>query len=112
MKRVYIILSIFGFIAPNIFVAKETIETGNVLLLLDPSATIKGMFATTISTAFVIDLLAVVLVFFIWTYYQAKKLKIKNVGLIWMLTLFFGMGGTFPLFLYWREKKKAVVEVN
>ncbi len=105
MKKIYLLLAVIGFIAPNIFVAKESMETGNILLWLDPPATIKAMFGTNISTAFVVDLLAVALVFFVWTYIEAKKLNIKNVWLIWVLTLLFGLGGSFPLFLYWREKK-------
>ena len=105
MKTIYFFLAIIGFIAPNVFVAKESIETGNILLWLDPPATLQAMFGTTISTAFVVDLLAVVLVFFVWTYFEARKLEIKKVWLIWLLTLLFGLGGSFPLFLYWREKK-------
>ena len=101
MKKIYLILAIIGFIVPNIFVAKESIETGNILLWLDPQATIKALFGNTISTAFILDILAVLLVFFVWTYKEAKKLGIKNVWLIWLLTLLFGLGGPFPLFLSW-----------
>jgi hypothetical protein len=106
MKKVYLVLAVIGFIIPNIFVAKESIETGNILLWLDPQATVKALFGNTISTAFIVDILAVLLVFFVWTYNEAKKLGIKNVWLIWVLTLLFGMGGPFPLFLSWREKKR------
>ncbi|NJN42345.1 MAG: DUF2834 domain-containing protein [Flammeovirgaceae bacterium] len=42
---------------------------------------------------------------FYWTYNEAKKYQLKNVWQIWVLTLLFGMAGTLPLFLYWREKK-------
>ena len=105
MKRFYLIATILGFIAPNIFVLKESIETGNILLWLDPMATINSMFTNTIATAFIVDLLAVVAVFFYWTYHEAKKHQIPKVWQIWVLTLLFGMAGTLPLFLYWREKK-------
>lgn len=32
MQRIYLILAILGFIAPNILVAIESFETGNILL--------------------------------------------------------------------------------
>lgn len=104
MKRLYLILAIVGFIAPNIFVAIESIKTGNILFWLDPGATMNGMFANRISTAFIVDLLVVVFIFFIWTYHEASKIKMRNVWTIWVLTLLFGMAGTLPLFLYLREK--------
>jgi hypothetical protein len=107
MKQVYLILAVIGFIAPNIFVYQESVENGNILLWTDPASTIAGMYANTISTAFVVDLLVVVLVFFIWTYFESKKFHMKNTWIIWILTMMFGMAGTFPLFLYLREKKKA-----
>ena len=108
MKNLYLILAIIGFIAPNIFVAMESVETGNILLWLDPKATIDGMFGNNISTAFIVDLLVVVLVFFIWTYHEARKHKMKNVWIIWVLTMLFGIAGTFPLFLYLRESRKEL----
>ena len=112
MKRTYIFLSVIGFIAPNISVVKESIESGNALFWLDPQATIHAMFGNSISTAFIVDLFAAALTFVVWTYLEAKRLKIKNVWLIWVLLLLFGMGGTFPLFLYLREKKKEQNELN
>lgn len=107
MKNIYLILSVIGFIAPNIFVAVESVETGNVLLWLDPTATINGMFGNRIATAFIVDLLVVVFIFFFWTYHEAKQHGIRNVWVIWVLTMLFGMAGTFPLFLYLREKQKS-----
>jgi hypothetical protein len=106
MKTIYLLFAVLGFVAPNIFVAIESVETGNVLLWLDPPATIRGMFGNRISTAFIVDLLVVVYIFFFWTYHEARQYKIRNVWVIWVLTLLFGMAGTFPLFLYLREKVK------
>jgi hypothetical protein len=105
-KNLLLTLSVAGFIIPNILVSKVSIETGNVLLWLNPTATVAGMYANDISTAFVLDLLCVVSVFFVWTYYEAKRYQTGRVWLIWTLTLLFGMAGTFPMFLYWVEKKK------
>lgn len=108
MKLLYLSLSILGFIAPNILVVKESLETGNWMLWLDPTSTMNGMFANQISSAFIVDLLIVVFVFIIWSYFEAKKYSMKNVGWIWLLTFVFGMAGPFPLFLYLRECKREV----
>lgn len=107
MKTIYLFLAVIGFVAPNIFVAIESVETGNVLLWLDPAATLNGMFGNRIATAFIVDLLVVVFIFFFWTYHEAKRHGIKKVWVIWVLTMLFGMAGTFPLFLYLRESKKS-----
>jgi hypothetical protein len=106
MKRVYLLLAVLGFILPNILVYMVSFETGNILLLLNPAATIAGMFANKISTAFIVDLLVVVFVFFVWTVIEAKRYKIKYVWIYWLLTLLFGMAGSFPLFLYVIETKR------
>ena len=105
MQRTYLILTILGFIAPSIPVAMESVETGNFLLYAQPMATIEGMFANRISTIFMIDLLFVVMVFFIWSYQEAKKHSIKRIGVVWVLTMLLGLAGGLPLFLYLREKQ-------
>ena len=105
MKRIYLVLAIIGFILPNYFVFLESVETGNILLYGNIPATLNGMFANRISTIFIIDLLFGVLVFFFWSYHEAKEKKIDNVIWVWLLTLLLGLAGGFPLFLYLREKK-------
>jgi hypothetical protein len=104
MKSLYLGLAIIGFILPTIFVAMESLETGNILLYTDPVATFNGMFANRISTIFGIDLLFAVLVFFVWSWQEAKKNQIPKVGVVWILTMLFGLAGGFPLFLYLRER--------
>ena len=103
MKNTYRLLSIIGFVLPNIWVVKVSIETGNILLWWNINTTFSEMFANDIATAFIIDLLFVVLVFFVWSYMQAKKHSITNLRLVWVLTMLFGLAGAFPLFLYYRE---------
>src|SRR5262245_38118932 len=104
MKNLYLILAIVGYIVPNILVMLESAQTGNVLFLIDPRATLNGMFASRIASAFILDLLFAVAVFFIWTYREAKKYQMKNVWRYWLLTMLFGLAGTLPLFLYDRER--------
>ena len=103
MKKFYLVLAIIGFIAPNIFVLQESIASGNWFFWLDPMATIEGMFPNRIATAFMIDLLFVVLVFFIWSYVDSKRKGVKNLVWVWIATLLLGLAGAFPLYLYLRE---------
>lgn len=109
MKNLYIFLAIVGFITPNILVFNESVETGNILLWLNPPATINGMFGNRIAAAFITDLLVVVLAALIWIIVESKKLGMKNSWIYVVLTLLFGLAGPLPLFLYQREK---VLEKN
>ena len=103
MKRTYLLLSIIGFVLPNIWVAKISIQSGNFLLWWNIKSTFGDMFANDVSTAFAVDLLWVVVVFFTWSYYQAKKFNIKQLYMVWVFTMLFGLAGGFPLFLYLKE---------
>lgn len=103
MKHLYLFLAILGFMAPNILVVQESMDTGNILLYTNPLATIEGMFASRISTIFMIDLLFAVLVFFMWTYSHRGQLGMKRITATWLLTMLFGLAGGFPLFLYLKE---------
>lgn len=102
MKNTYLLLAIIGTILPNIFVIKETLESGNFMLYADPVATFYGMFANNISSAFAIDLLFVVGLFLWWSYQEAQRLNIPKIGWFWIYTFAFGIAGGLPLFLYFR----------
>lgn len=105
MKNLYLVLAIIGFLAPNILVFIESIETGNVLLYAQMGRTMEQMFANRISTIFSIDLLAVTFFFFIWSFRETKKLAMKMPIAVWICTMLFGLAFGFPLFLYLRERK-------
>lgn len=108
MKNKYLILTIIGTLLPNIFVVRETIASGNILLYAHPFDTFSAMFGNNISSAFITDLLFIVLLFLFWSYKEAKRLNIKNIGLIWIYTFGFGIAGGLPLFLYFRAKKTNI----
>ena len=112
MKSKYLMLAIVGTILPNIFVVQESIETGNIMLYLHPLDTFKGMFANNISSAFVTDLLFIVILFLIWSYKESKKHKIKSIWWIWIYTFAFGIAGGLPLFLHMRMKRTNAMRQN
>lgn len=104
MKKTYLILSVIGFVLPNIWVLKVTVETGNTMLYANPMVTLAQAFANDVSTAFIVDLLFTVVVFMVWSYREAKKHHLKRLALYWLATFLFGIAGALPLFLYAREK--------
>ena len=110
MIKKYLALTIVGTLLPNIFVTIEGIKSGNYLLYTNPIDTFNGMFANNISSAFVTDLLFIVILFLFWTYKESKKYKIKNIALIWVYTFAFGIAGGLPLFLYFKEKNKKPIK--
>ncbi|MDW3651412.1 MAG: DUF2834 domain-containing protein [Bacteroidia bacterium] len=107
MKRSYLLLSILGFVLPNIFVLLESIETGNYLLYARPLETMQLMFANHVSSAFMMDLFFVLILFLIWSYRESQKLGIKKWPLVWLMTFAFGIAFGLPFFLYLREDKKT-----
>lgn len=103
MKKAYLFLAVLGYLVTNPLMLLESYENKNILLWAKPWDTISLLFANRISTIFATDLLFVVLVFFIWSYSESKRVKMKTPWLYWLLTMLFGLAGTLPLFLYARE---------
>lgn len=106
MKTLYLVLAIIGFALPNYLVFWESVETGNILLYVDPATTLESMFANRISSIFSIDLFIAVFIFFAWSYHEAKAHAVKGIGWIWLCTMLFGLAFGFPLFLFRREHNK------
>ena len=103
MQRIYAALAVVGYLAAGVPMLLETARSGNVLFWTDPQRTTQELFANLTSTAFALDLLAVVLVALVWMTREARAVGIGRVWPFWVLTLLFGLGGTLPLFLYVRE---------
>jgi hypothetical protein len=112
MQKLLLFLSGIGFIVPNIFTLKESFEFGNILFWTDPTRTFGALYANNIVTGFTLDLLLMVVVFFVWSNNEAKRLGMNNIYSLWVLTLLFGAAGPFPLFLYLRNKRIAELELN
>lgn len=108
MRNLYLVLTIAGFIIPNIFTAKVSIETGNWLFYAKPMDTIQALLTNDTVIAFSLDLFCAVFVFFIWSFFEGRKHNIPNVWMYWVLSLLFGIAGPLPLFLYQREKRIAM----
>lgn len=104
MRRIYLVLAVVGYLVPGIPMARESLASGNILFWTDPARTTRELFANGTSTAFVLDLLCVVVVLLLWMTVEARRLGIRHVWGFWALALLLGMAGTLPLFLYTRER--------
>jgi hypothetical protein len=107
MERVYLGLAVVGFVVPNTVTLIESVQTGNILFWADPARTISELFVNRTSAAFALDLLAAAVVALVWMTHEAARVGISRVWRFWVLTLLFGLGGTLPLFLYFRERRLA-----
>jgi hypothetical protein len=112
MKRLYSVLTVIGYIAPNWLVLLISIDTGNILLWTRPLETMAGMFANRIAGAFAIDLLFAALVACIWFYFEGRRLGMRRIWGYWLLALAFGLAGTLPLFLLNRERRLEQLDLS
>ena len=110
MKKNLLILTVLGTVLPNYFVIKESIESGNIMLYRDIPQTFEMMFINNASSAFTVDLLFVVFLFFIWSFRQTKGLNRNKMWISWLFTMFLGLSGGLPFFLYLYADQKFVKE--
>jgi hypothetical protein len=107
MEHVYFALAVIGYVLPGVPMVRESIETGNILFWTQPDRTTSELFTNRTSTAFALDLVAVVVVALVWMTREARRVGIRAVWPFWVLTATFGLGGTLPLFLGLRERALA-----
>lgn len=105
IQQVYLALAVIGYVATGVPMLMESARTSNILFWTKPDLTIAGLFGNLTSTAFTLDLMVVVVVALIWITREARRVRIPNVWAFWVLTALFGLGGTLPLFLYFRERR-------
>ncbi|MEA2348411.1 MAG: hypothetical protein QOG62_2198 [Thermoleophilaceae bacterium] len=97
----YAVLTVIG-LAPLIWVAPWAAEYGFDLQLMSD-----GIFGSTLATAVFADVTVSSLVFWVWSFGEAKAR-----GITWwyfpILNLVIGLCFALPLFLYQREKHPAL----
>ena len=98
MRKYYLVLTVLGYAIPNFLVLLESLLNKNILLWSKMDETITALFINRISTIFAVDLLWAVLVFFIWVFVEGKRLNMRQLWKYPLLTLLFGLAGTFPSF--------------
>jgi hypothetical protein len=101
----YLGLAVVGYAAPAIPTIMETLESGNILFWTQPLRTFSELFVNKTSTAFALDLLASALVACVWMVVESRRVGLARPWRFVVLTLLFGLGGTLPLFLWFRERR-------
>ncbi len=104
MKLLYLAMAALGYVLTALLMLLESFENKNVLLWTKPDETVSALFINRITTIFAVDLLWAVLVFFVWVLVEGRRLGMRRLWQYPLLTLLFGLAGTFPLFLYHRQK--------
>ena len=104
MEYLYFALAVVGYILPGVPMVMESIQTGNIGFWTQPGRTVSELFANRTSTAFALDLLGTVAVALIWMTHEARRVGVRSVWVYWLLTSTFGLAGTLPLFLAFRER--------
>ena len=64
---------------------------------------LQSLFSNGAAGGFSADVLISLLVFWIWSYHDAKKLRVKNWWLVLPAGFGVGLSLALPLYLYWRE---------
>ncbi|MBI4851737.1 MAG: DUF2834 domain-containing protein [Acidobacteria bacterium] len=105
MKKLYLILTLVGLVAPYILIVKFTSVHG-----LDLGEFWRQMWASYISSMAMTDLLLSCFIFWIYIRKEASKYKINNLWIYVSSTLAIGLCFALPLFLYVRESKKELLK--
>ena len=112
MQRVYLMLAVVGYLATGVPMLMESARSGNLLFWTKPELTNAALFANLTTTAFTLDLLVVVTTALLWLTREARRVGIGRVWAFWALALLFGLGGTLPLFLFFRERRLSDASVG
>jgi hypothetical protein len=99
-KNIFLSLAILGFVAPYFFFLQVPPESA-----LDLSALIQPLFANHFMQGVGMDLMVSVIVFWVFVFMEANRVKMKNPWLYLLATLLVGLSFALPLFLYFRERQ-------
>lgn len=100
LKHLYLALAIIGVVGPYYFLLTFLVAHG-----LDGRAFVQQLFATQISTFFVVDLIIASIVFIVYLPQEAKRCSIHSWWLCLIPLFAVGLSFALPLFLYVREDR-------
>lgn len=102
-KVFYLTLSTIGLIATWYFNIRHINEHGGFSV----SQFVAEARANPAAISIFNDLSVVALTFFVWSYSESKRLKMRYWPVYTVLTFVVALAFTFPLFLFMRERKLA-----
>jgi len=98
-KNVYLVLAFFGAVLPYSFFARF-LTSGDTTL----GAFVSQLFVTPPASGFTTDLLITSLVFWIWSYGEARSRGMGNWWAYVAVNLIVGLSCALPAFLYFRAR--------
>ena len=104
LQYAYLLLSLAGLIGTWFFNIRFMQETG---WLFDVGAFVKGGYANDASSSLTNDVTVGAFAFFLWSFFEARRLGMKNWWAYFALTWGIAFAFAFPLFLFMRERKLA-----
>lgn len=99
-QLVFIVLAIIGVLVTWYFNIQFMMATEGVSIVPFVQAAYANLASTSISN----DILVVVFTFLFWSYFEAKRLGMKNWWVYAVLAFAIAIAFTFPFFMYKREK--------
>ncbi len=102
MKNTYLSLAVAGTILPYIFFVQFLTSADTNL-----GAFTSQLFATPPASGFTTDLLVTSLAFWVWSFQEAKALKMSRWWVYPLVNLMIGLSCAFPLFLSMRARRYA-----
>jgi Terpene cyclase DEP1 len=101
-KQLYLVFAIIGTIIPWIFFADFFSNQGFNLPLF-----FRSLFVNSVAGGFSVDLLISILLFWIWSFYDAKKHHVKHWWIVLPTASCVGLALALALYLYFREDVSA-----
>jgi len=98
-ERLLLVLTIAGFVVPNVFVGVYLADEG-----LDLGGYFSLWTASVPSTQLLVDLGIAALAFFVWAAVEGPRAGIRRWWLCYPATLLVGLCFGLPLFLWMRER--------
>jgi Terpene cyclase DEP1 len=98
-ERLLLILTVVGFVVPNVFLGIYFAEEGS-----DLSGYFSLWTASVPSTQLLVDLGIAALAFFIWAAVEGPRAGIRRWWLCYPATMLVGLCFGLPLFLWMRER--------
>ncbi len=100
MRKVYLTLSVIGFVLPYYFLVSFVLTNG-----LDAGLFFRQLFANPAAAMFTTDLVISSFVFWAFAYPEAQKHQMRYLWVYILANLLVGLSFALPLFLYFREAR-------
>ena len=101
LKQVYLILAIIGTVVPWAFFGSFFIANGPDLF-----AFARGLFANGAAGGFASDIMISILIFWVWSYYDAREHAVRLWWTVLPTGCCVGLSLALPWYLYLREVAK------